>query len=574
MTQLWELSATDMIRGYSRRDFSPVEVLEACRGRIAQVNPLINAHWHVAGESADDAARLSTQRWLDGRARPLEGVPVGIKDVIDVAGMPCTGGSRIFRERVATEDAPAVYAIRESGAVILTKDATTEFAVGGPHNPAFGPTRNPWALDHWSGGSSSGAGAGVAAGCVPLALGSDGGGSIRIPSSWSGCTGIKPTIGRVSTRGHMALSWTLATVGPIARNAGDAARFLQVIEGFDPGDAQSISMAPIVVSDTEPLDLTGLTIGRPRDWYEGRVTESVRQALDEAAERLAGLGARVVDVPGPSIDADFISRVSYHVLFAEAAFALGQNRLRVDEMDPVTVRRTDPGLAVSSSDYLLGLRFRYALQRELLRMMEGVDMLLVPTTPSTAPRLDDLTVLVNGERRPIHQGQSLWTVPFNLSGFPGLAMRAGFEGDLPVSIQVVGRPLSESNLIQAAVAYQEAMSDRSLFPTFENESPRPMRVAANAAPIDERASLDAQVVNAASNVWTREPLSAARLEDLTTAREIQEADFAELQADQGDYLREFYDPSAATELVRSFARKRGASRTSITGPAAASIAAT
>ncbi len=190
MSELYELSALELLNGYRAKEFTPIEVVEACVRRITDVGSTINAHWYLASESALVQARESSARWSAGSARPLEGVPVGVKDVIDVAGMPCTRRAPEHRHRVPDRDAEVVQMIRAAGGIVITKDATTEYAIGGARNRLYGATLNPWSPDLWTGGSSTGGAAGLAARCLPLAVGTDGAGSNWIPASWCGATGM------------------------------------------------------------------------------------------------------------------------------------------------------------------------------------------------------------------------------------------------------------------------------------------------------------------------------------------------------------------------------------------------
>jgi aspartyl-tRNA(Asn)/glutamyl-tRNA(Gln) amidotransferase subunit A len=345
---------------FDRGRLSPVEVVTECLERIAEVNPTLNAHWHVAAAEALAAAKSAELRLRAGTGRPLEGVPVGIKDTIDVAGMPCTLGSRQYRDRVAAADATVVRRLREAGAIILTKDATSEFALGSPYSPLYGFTRNPWHPGHWAGGSSAGGAAGVAAGCLAGAIGTDAGGSVRAPASWSGITGLKPTKGRVSRAGIASVTWTMCTVGTMARTARDTGLILATISGLDPADPQSVAAAALGGA-VQPPGLAGVSIGVCWDWAERDADAAEVAALRQTAAVLQQAGARIVTLPTPAFS-EHVGRIGYHILHIEAAFALAEHRAS-EGLDPALVGRIDQGRFVSADSYLRALRYRVTVQQ-------------------------------------------------------------------------------------------------------------------------------------------------------------------------------------------------------------------
>lgn len=476
-TPLAELSARALRAGYASGAFSPVEVVRALLERIERVNPVLNAHWHVAAESALREAAEATRRYAAGTARPLEGVPVGVKDTIDVAGMPATSGSRLYRDRVPDRDATVVRLIRAAGGIVLTKDATSEFAFGSPVSPLYGFTTNPWRAGHWAGGSSAGGAAGVAARCLPLAVGTDAGGSVRAPASWSGVTGLKPTKGRVSRTGVVSLSWTMCTVGALARTATDAADLLTAMTGYDPTDPQSVAGPPYDWRETHG-DLTGFRIGVPWRWAERDADAAEVAALAEAVAVLRAAGATIVDLPTFRFSRD-VGRVGYHILHAEAAYALREHRGRA-ELDPDLVDRINQGAYVTAAGYLDALRFRAAVQRELAEAFAEVDLLAVPTTIGTAPRRVGqrrVEMLVNGRPAAPGGGVSPWTVTFNLTGMPAVAVPAGMADGLPLSFQLVAPPYRERLCVAAAEAFQ--------LRTDHHERVPPLPAAAEPAPPED-----------------------------------------------------------------------------------------
>ncbi len=306
MTELHWLTAGEIVAAYAARKLSPVELLEALLARIAKLDPKLNAFTRLDAGFAMDAARLAERELFAGRSRGrLHGVPIGIKDIFDVAGLPTTCNSKFMLDHVATRDAHVVARLRAAGAIILGKLGTHEFAIGGPSfDLPFPPPRNPWNPDHHPGGSSSGSGAGIAAGLFPIALGSDSGGSVRHPASVCGITGLKPTYGLVSRSGVAPLSFTVDHVGPMARSAADVALLLDTIAGHDPRDPGSVASDQHGFGDDLSLDLRGMRIGFVRHFHEQDLTADpeVLAALEQVAATFAAEGATIVTIVLPQLN--------------------------------------------------------------------------------------------------------------------------------------------------------------------------------------------------------------------------------------------------------------------------------
>jgi aspartyl-tRNA(Asn)/glutamyl-tRNA(Gln) amidotransferase subunit A len=453
------LGALELLELYRNGDASPSDAAQTALEAIAALNPQINSIVLVTEERAREAARESERRWAAGEPRPLEGVPFAAKDVMDVAGLVTTVGSRLYLDRVATETAEVVRRVEAAGGVLVAKEATTEFAVGGPHNPAFGPVRNPWDLDRWSGGSSTGSGASLAARLYPLSLASDAGGSIRLPAAWSGVVGLKTTQGAIPRHGVFPLSWTTETIGPMGRSAADVRALFDVMRGFDERDPRSAPTA----SPSTPADVRGLRIGIPASHFFDLCDDDVRAAYDQMLAVLVEAGARTVEIDIPS--AADAHAVGYQVLFTEAAVVHAIHRDRLADYDPVTVRRIDQGLLTPATDYLRALQFRHELQLEFEHAFAGADLIAVPATPSTAPRLDDLTVSVNGERLPLYEAQSKSTMIGNLTGLPGLVFPTGLAADgCPVAAQLIAPPHREDLALLACESFQAATDHHRRLP--------------------------------------------------------------------------------------------------------------
>ena len=404
-------------------------------------------------DGAAEAAAESDRRWAAGDPRPLEGVPFAVKDIIDVADTVVTSGSLQTGDRVAPADATVVARLRAAGAIPVFTAATTEFACGGPHNARYGAVRNPWDPSRWTGGSSTGSGSALAARIVPLALGSDTGGSIRVPSALCGTTGIKPTYGLVPRTGVASLSWTLDHVGPMARSAEDLALVLAVIAGGDGQDPTTHTAVPLV--EAAPERVRGLRIGVPRTWFTERVDAAVLDAATAATERFRALGATIVPIEFDDVEA--IDAECWTVFYGELAANQEANAATADLFDAGTRARFDVAFTPTAADYLRALRRRPLVQAAMVARMDeaGVDVVLTPGIGATAPRLDDLTMAVDGERFNLHEVVPRNTRLFDYVGFPALMMPAGTAPDgLPIGVQLVARPWDDRLVLSAAAAFQ------------------------------------------------------------------------------------------------------------------------
>lgn len=445
--------ATDLLAAYARGEITPVDAVDDALERLRAAHTALNCTIRMLDETARAAAAESARRWAAGAPRALEGVPFGVKDVIDVAGVPTTAGSWTRGDAPAATSATVVQRLVDAGAIPVSKDATTEFAVGGPHPPRFGPVLNPWDTGRWAGGSSTGSAAAVAARAVPFALGTDVGGSVRLPSAWCGLTGLKPTAGAIPRTGVVPLSWTTETVGPITRSARDAARVFAVLRGPDGVDPRAGDLPAFDPDLSAVTDLRGLRVAVPGGWLTELCDAAVRDGLARLVDVLVDAGARVVDGELPSA-ADALG-AGYLVVFAEAATLHRAHADRFAEYDPVTVRRISQGIATPAVDYLRALQFRVELQRELDAVFAGADLIVVPACPSTAPRLPEATVVVDGEEFPLYAAQSRSTMLGNLTGAPGLVLPTGLAPDgLPVAAQLIAPPHGEETVLRAAHVVQ------------------------------------------------------------------------------------------------------------------------
>ncbi|MER7106317.1 amidase [Streptomyces sp. NPDC000229] len=451
-TFLTDLTARQLLDGYARDDFSPVDAVRAALARIEAVEPLVNAFVRVDAEEALASAAASAERWRRGEPRGrLDGVPVSVKDVLLQAGGPTLRGSKtVRRDGPWDEDAPAVARMREEGVVFLGKTTTPEFGWKGvTDSPLSGVTRNPHDPSRTAGGSSGGSAAAVALGAGALSLGTDGGGSIRIPASFCGVFGLKPTYGRVPVYPASPFG-TLSHTGPMTRDAADAALLLDVISGDDWRDWSHLGPAR-PVGATLQEGVKGLRIAYSAS-LGGQVAvhPEVASAVRAAVERLAGLGAYVEEA-----DPDIADPVdAFHTLWFSGAARLVQRlgREQRESLDPGLREVAEQGARYSALEYLAAVDVRTALGRRMGRFHSSYDVLVTPTLPLTA--FDAGVEAPNGSRR--WTAWTPFTYPFNLTQQPAASVPVGTDGDgLPVGLQLVAARHRDDLVLRAAHALYE-----------------------------------------------------------------------------------------------------------------------
>jgi aspartyl-tRNA(Asn)/glutamyl-tRNA(Gln) amidotransferase subunit A len=435
------------------RKLSPVELMSALLERIGRLDPKLHVFIRLDAEAAMEEARAAEAEIVSGRLRgPLHGVPVGIKDIIDVAGLPTTCHSKILIDNVAAADAVCVSRLRGAGAIVLGKLATHEFAIGGPSfDLPWPPARNPWNTDHHPGGSSSGSGAGVAAGLFPMALGSDTGGSVRNPASACGIVGLKPTYGRISRRGVFPLSFTLDHVGPLTRTVADNALMLDVIAGHDPLDPGSAAAPTGHYASGLERGIRGLRIGFVRHFHETDMPADpeVKAALEHVVGTLQTLGAEIRDIRLPSLEE--FAAVNRVILQSEAWVIHGPwLRQRPADYGQLARRRLMAGAFMGAGDYVHASRRRLTMIAAVEDVLRQVDVLLCASAMDPPSRIDEAKEV---ERTYPRQART----PFNVTGHPALAMMAGISSSgLPLSVQFVGRNFAEATLFQIASEWERA----------------------------------------------------------------------------------------------------------------------
>lgn len=454
------MSATELMDAYRAGTVSPVEVTRVILDRIEEVNPLINAVVTITADLAVEQARESEEAYRRGEPRPLEGVPVTIKDLIPTRGILTTLGSRIYQEHVPDVDAVLVERLKDAGTVMLGKTNVPEFGlVGVTDNALFGPARNPWDTKKTTGGSSGGAAGALAAGLGPIAVGNDGGGSIRIPSSLCGVFGLKPQFGRVPSYPHVVHGWeTMNAEGPMARTVADAALMLDVMAGPDDRDRFSLPAAPGCFFDSISKGVDGLKVAFTTDLATDAVDPEVAGIAGEAAFGFERLGCEVVeDTPGiPDMAQELTTMVITEMLTA--------NEERLEEVKEKIYPPYRPFLELggmfSAADVVrIGFR-REELWDKIRVFFEKYDLLLTPTTACAAFDLKEGGTLGPDTIDGKEASPSSWvsyTFPFNFTGQPAASVPCGFTAEgLPVGLQVVGRRYDESLVLRAAAAFEAA----------------------------------------------------------------------------------------------------------------------
>lgn len=431
---------------------SPVELTAQCLERIERLNPTLNAFLTVMAEDAMAQARQAEEEIRHRRWRgPLHGVPLGLKDILDTAGVRTTAASALFEDRIPTEDAAVVARLKNAGAILLGKQNLHEFAYGASSVVTYyGEVRNPWNTEYIAGGSSSGSAAAVAAGLGYGAIGTDTAGSIRQPAALCGVVGLKPTYGRVSARGVIPLSWTLDHVGPITRTVADAAILLQVIAGFDPGDSCSCDVSvPDYLGALK--DSPGkYRLGVPRRYFYEELEPEIAAAVNEAMRVLASLGAEIQDlelqVPTDRT-VQSAESYAYHAEYVARSHELYQ---------PETLRRIQTGANVSTSDYILRRREMEQTRRDIESIFRDFDLLVTPTTPVSPPTLAELKQDPD-TLRPREIALLRNTRPINVWGLPAISVPCGFtEAGLPIGLQIIGPHWQEARVLQLAHAFEQA----------------------------------------------------------------------------------------------------------------------
>ena len=457
--ELLDTTISDLAPLIRDRKVSPVEVTEAALARAEDLQPKLNSFITILHDRAMDEAREQERAIAAGNyVGPLQGIPIGIKDNIATAGIRTTLGSKVLADHVPDEDAHVVTLCKQAGAILLGKENLEEFAAGATsNNPHYGAVHNPWKLDRIPGGSSGGGGANVAAGVTFASLGTDLGGSVRIPGALCGVVGLKQTFGRVSQRGLMVTSFNGDHIGPMTRSTRDAALVLQAIAGYDPLDPSTV---PVQVDDyADGLDkgLAGLKMGIPTDHFFDLLGPEVASSVEKAIAVLEELGATPVKVDLPTMKYSAALRIPGMA----DGIVTHEPYMRDNRQDygPDTLYRTLAGQFVLGRDYSKAMKVQRLIKEEFARVLQQVDFLAAPTCPVAAPPIGAKTISMGGKefttRGPGAGYLARNTSPSNSTGLPAVSVPCGHDDEgLPIGLQIIGRPFDEATILQVAHNYE------------------------------------------------------------------------------------------------------------------------
>ena len=439
-------------------DLSPSELVEACLERIKKFNPSLNAFITILEENARQDAKVAERQIKEGHyIGPLHGIPFSIKDVIYAKGVKCTAGSKIMSDYISKINATSVEKMKKAGAILTGTNNTHEFACGITNvNPHFGSSKNPWNGSKMSGGSSGGSAVSVGAGMIPVSLATDTSGSIRVPSSLCGVVGMKPTYGRVSKYGIVDLAPSLDHVGCITRSAWDAAAVLQTIAGPDPFDSTTETKeVPNYVEIIENGKEKNLSVGIPKEYFFDYLQPEVQKVFFNFVDTIKSMDISVSDVH--LSESDKIYDSWRPLRFGESAeIHMKWLQTRSEDYGEDVRKMLMQGTEVPAVDYIRARKFRKDLINEFVTLLENLDVLIMPTTPITAPEFAEQTVVIGDKTLPIYQALSRNTIAFDSTGLPAVNVPAGFSSnDMPVGVQIVGAPFKEEKILSLAYAYEQ-----------------------------------------------------------------------------------------------------------------------
>ncbi len=457
-SELVFLSIADAAELVAGRQLSPVEIVDAHLRRIDATDGALNSFITLLRDESMAAAREAEGAiGSGGYIGPLHGLPIGLKDLYYTKGIRTTMGSKIMGEFVPDADAAVTERFHAAGAIVIGKLQMHEFALGATsENPHYGPAHNPWDTGRMTGGSSGGSGSAVASGQCMGALGSDTGGSVRIPASLCGIVGLKPTFGRVSRYGVYPLSWSFDTVGPMTRTVRDAALVLNAIAGHDSRDLSSSRRPTEDFAERLEDGISGVRIGIPREYFFEKTEPQVTDSVREAATVLEGLGASVEEVSIPVLEHS--QTISTPISQAEASQIHTEHlRDRAHDIGADVRGRLYQGALIPATDYIKAQRARTVYNARMAEAFQRFDALIAPTCPVGAPQLGERTVQVGDVAEPTLALLSRLTRPFNVSGVPTVSLPCGFTSyGVPIGLQIAGRPFEDAAVLRIAHAYEQA----------------------------------------------------------------------------------------------------------------------
>ena len=456
--ELCYMSAGDLSRLIQARQVSPVEVIDAHLERIESTEPILNSYITLLADSARDVARRAERQIVAGNYQgPLHGIPVGLKDLFNTAGVRTTSGTRVLDNFIPSEDCTVATRFQRAGAILLGKLNMHQFAYGPTgENFDYGHMHNPWNPEMVTGGSSGGSGSAAAAGQCTITMGSDTGGSVRIPAALCGIVGLKPTYGLVSRAGLTPLSWCLDHPGPMVRTVEDAALTMNVIAGHDPRDQATAVREAVDYTAALTGSVEGLRIGLVKEYLEAPLDAEVEAAVRAALGQMVEMGATVTEVSLPMFaDAQAISGT---ILMSEAAAYHRELLAREGEKLTPSVRlRLEAGLFVTAADYLKAQQARARFNHEMAQLFKSVDLLAGPTEPVTAPPILAAEVAIGDQMVGTTGALTQYTRPYNISGTPAISVPCGFsQAGMPIGLQLAGQPFDEATVLRAGHAYEQA----------------------------------------------------------------------------------------------------------------------
>ncbi len=457
--QLAKKTISELAPLLKKREVSPVEVTESVFNRVEMYNDVVNAYIEINKNAAFESAKQAEKEIIDGHYRgAMHGIPLALKDILWFKDETVTFGSKIHQNFIAEDDATVVSKLKEAGVIFTGKLNMHEYAWGGTtNNPHYGPCRNPWNLERIPGGSSGGSGAAVAADMSIASLGTDTGGSIRMPAAACGIVGLKPTHGRVSKYGCFPLSWSLDHIGPMTKTVEDAAVFLEYIAGDDKKDPTTVNVPVKKYSTYLTGDIKGKVIGIEEDYYFHQVDPSIERIVKEGIKALESIGARVEIVKIPSLK--YTKFAASMTVFGEGGTIHQRNiKKRSDDYGKDVQEYIKLSHAASAVDYLQAQQMRRMIANDFSKIFEKVDVLIAPTLPILPPTIGDEAAMELGR----------FSSPANLTGLPAISVPCGFSEGLPVGMQIIGPAFKEEEVLNFAYAFESMNSLLGLRPPLNN----------------------------------------------------------------------------------------------------------
>ena len=466
MTELWKLSIAETSHLLKGKEISPNTLIKSHLERIENTEGRLNSFITLTSENAlIEAEKATSEIAKKGVRSPLHGIPIGLKDLYDTKGILTTVGSKIYRDRIPHSDATVVTKLRNAGAIIMGKLQMHEFALGATSiNPHDGPAKNPWDTKRITGGSSGGSASSVASGQCMAALGTDTGGSVRIPASLCGIVGMKPSFGKVSRTGVFPLSWTMDTVGPLTRTVEDAAIMLDGIAGFDPSDKSSVAVGGGSFRENIGKSIEGKKIAVPQEYFYDVLDEDVSKSFNDSLDIFKNLGAFPEYVSIPMLSHSL--SISGTIMLAEAASVHEENIRQNPDMIGEDVRlKLMQGSMMPASDYIKAQRARTIFNEQIADIMSKYDYIVSPTVAVGAPVINEPFVKIKTKEYSVLALMARLTRPFNICGLPTITIPCGMtKGNLPVGLQITGRDFRDIDVIQLAHAYENATEWSKMWP--------------------------------------------------------------------------------------------------------------